>query len=139
MDQALKSRWVAALRSGEYKQATGVLKSAEGRGFCCIGVLCDVVAPEGWETHSHKEAPWNPDSSKEVVSFENPVAGSEQGVTLNADALARFGMSMACLDLLVEFNDSQGKNFSQIADWIDAHDLDEDGLYLEDEEDGLDP
>lgn len=31
---------VAALRSGEYRQTTGVLKSEVGH--CCLGVLCEV-------------------------------------------------------------------------------------------------
>lgn len=32
--------WVAALRSGEFKQAQGGLKSSEG--YCCLGVLCEL-------------------------------------------------------------------------------------------------
>lgn len=33
-------RWIKALRSGEYKQGTSLLKSKEG--FCCLGVLCEI-------------------------------------------------------------------------------------------------
>ena len=33
-------RWVEALRSGEYKQGTGRLRS--GDEYCCLGVACDV-------------------------------------------------------------------------------------------------
>lgn len=40
MDQAIKKKWVKALRSGEYRQGSGVLK--DGRKFCCLGVLCDI-------------------------------------------------------------------------------------------------
>lgn len=35
--------WVAALRSGEYKQGRSCLRSADGT-FCCLGVACDVYA-----------------------------------------------------------------------------------------------
>lgn len=51
IDPQVKQKWVDALRSGEYQQATGKLKSQEG--FCCLGVLCDLYAKEhedaGWE------------------------------------------------------------------------------------------
>jgi hypothetical protein len=35
--------WVAALRSGEYKQGKGQLKTPEGN-FCCLGVANEVMA-----------------------------------------------------------------------------------------------
>lgn len=37
----LKERWVAALRSGEYKQTAGALH--DQHGYCCLGVLCEVA------------------------------------------------------------------------------------------------
>jgi len=44
MNPKVKARWVAALRSGEYKQIEGSLK--KDGGFCCLGVLCDLYARE---------------------------------------------------------------------------------------------
>jgi len=41
MNQEIKKEWVEALRSGKYQQATGVL--CNGVGYCCLGVLCDIV------------------------------------------------------------------------------------------------
>lgn len=41
MDPALKAKWVSALRSGDYLQARGTL--FDGKGHCCLGVLCKVV------------------------------------------------------------------------------------------------
>lgn len=40
---------LAALRSGEYEQATGVLCNAETGGYCCLGVASEVAwkASEG--------------------------------------------------------------------------------------------
>lgn len=37
MDSKIKEQWVAALRSGKYKQGTGYL-NRDGK-FCCLGVL----------------------------------------------------------------------------------------------------
>ena len=48
--------WFAALRSGKYKQGTGMLCYADAGGhlhYCCIGVACEVYAKyhpkEKWE------------------------------------------------------------------------------------------
>lgn len=38
MDAGLKTKWVEALRSGDYKQTQGRLLH-EG-AYCCLGVLC---------------------------------------------------------------------------------------------------
>lgn len=45
MKKEVRAKWVAALRSGEYKQAIGYLKTESG--FCCLGVLCDLAEKEG--------------------------------------------------------------------------------------------
>jgi len=42
MTPDLKAKWVAALRSGEFKQGQGVLWDGIDR-FCCLGVLCKVA------------------------------------------------------------------------------------------------
>jgi len=43
----MKQEWITALRSGEYKQTTDTLR--DDKGFCCLGVLCDLVDPSGWD------------------------------------------------------------------------------------------
>lgn len=42
MDPEIKAKWIAALRSGEYKQGTGRLYDDLTGRFCCLGVLCEV-------------------------------------------------------------------------------------------------
>lgn len=44
--QELKDKWLTALRSGEYSQTSYSLR--DENGFCCLGVLCDIIDPEGW-------------------------------------------------------------------------------------------
>lgn len=44
------NKWVEALRSGDYTQVEGKLaKEREDgtKGFCCLGVLCEVAVKEG--------------------------------------------------------------------------------------------
>jgi hypothetical protein len=45
MDAAIKERWLAALRSGEYEQGRGMLEF-NGK-FCCLGVLCSLAVKDG--------------------------------------------------------------------------------------------
>lgn len=54
MDTAIKTKWLAALRSGEYKQARGSLEEVveDGSCFCCLGVLCDLAVKEGIVTRA---------------------------------------------------------------------------------------
>lgn len=41
LSEALKAKWIAALRSEKFKQARGKLK--DGQAYCCLGVLCKVA------------------------------------------------------------------------------------------------
>ena len=41
MDAQWKTKWVEALRSGNYEQGKDSLR--EGDQFCCLGVLTDLV------------------------------------------------------------------------------------------------
>lgn len=41
MDPKVKAMWTEALRSGEYEQARGYLRT--DNGYCCLGVLCEVA------------------------------------------------------------------------------------------------
>ena len=55
MNSTIKKKWVDALRSGEYEQATGTLK--DNNGFCCLGVLCDLYLKENnkeWVHHPNE-------------------------------------------------------------------------------------
>lgn len=49
MDKKIKAKWLEALFSGEFKQTRGRLKNERSGGMCCLGVLCNVVNPEGWD------------------------------------------------------------------------------------------
>jgi hypothetical protein len=56
MNPEVRARWCAALRSGEYKQSGGYLRSVAG--YCCLGVLCDLAVkakvippPADWAGH----------------------------------------------------------------------------------------
>jgi hypothetical protein len=46
MKRILIEKWIAALRSGKYKQARGIMKNADG--FCCLGVACELHSGFKW-------------------------------------------------------------------------------------------
>lgn len=51
MKPTIKRKWLAALRGKskkKYHQAHAVLHKYRG-GYCCLGVLCDVIDPKGWQ------------------------------------------------------------------------------------------
>ena len=45
MNKEIKTKWLKALRSGDYEQGRYRLKSKDNK-FCCLGVLCDIYAKE---------------------------------------------------------------------------------------------
>lgn len=94
MKPEIKERWLTALRSGEYRQGTGQLRSEkDGDLFhCCLGVLCDLFVKEkndpniGWKidevfdnitfTNGHDSEPATlPSSVKEwaEINEDNPL------------------------------------------------------------------
>jgi len=100
MNPEIKTKWVTALRSGEYKQTKGKLREYGRKRFCCLGVLADINGAK-WSTAGNswgvgKPAEWN----------EGEYYGHGTGLRLTS-ALK-----------LVEMNDS-GKSFLEIADYIE--------------------
>lgn len=79
-------KWVRALRSGKYKQGRGALRPVADQ-FCCLGVLCDVVAPNGWQ----------PSATRASINHHG-VGGVPSGVVQAAAGL------FTC-DFLVTLND----------------------------------
>jgi len=54
MNSEIKEKWLNALRSEEYQQTQGNLKTDDG--YCCLGVLCDIYSQE-------MNIPWERDYS----------------------------------------------------------------------------
>jgi hypothetical protein len=99
MNLEVKSAWVSALKSGHYSQTTACLK--DDAGYCCLGVLCDLHAKTNgqiWEGRFYLGRSGYP--PEEVMEW----AG--------LDSEQRFA--------LASLNDNQRKNFSQIAEYIEA-------------------
>lgn len=106
MNPAIAAQWSAALRSGEYKQIRGRLRT--DAGMCCLGVLCDV------HSSTHPGVGWSP-----------PGRGETEWVYMN-NTLITPRQVEEWADLkdwtkLGDLNDKQLYKFSMIADYIDRH------------------
>lgn len=103
MTNELFNKWVAALRSGEYKQTRLVLQ--DQNGFCCLGVLCDLLDPEAWGQPIEWDVEyflWKGQSRQVPPLWWNsfcPIVEQDQ---------------------LAKLNDS-GTSFREIADYLEEH------------------
>ena len=91
----MKAKWIAALRSGKYQQSWGALRGYDG--YCCLGVLCDVADPEGWDGDSHRKY----------------VSQPEQSI------LDSVGLTNCQVTRLIHLNDREDASFADIADYLE--------------------
>ena len=78
---SLFTKWVEALESGKYEQEIGFLKGP--KGYCCIGVLCDLVNPLGWAGSAVSSGPYF-NFNKEDSSFV-PISVAQLLPTLSSN------------------------------------------------------
>lgn len=120
MKSELKTKWVNALRSDEYKQGRSRLVQGKGdhQAFCCLGVLCEVA---GFD----RVKPVDANAAEMYVNYVNPYArqGEYDKLTtsLDDDALKGLGMTADQQETLVTMNDLQNRNFNEIADWVEEN------------------
>lgn len=113
MKKEVMELWVKALRSGEYKQAKGVLQNDRG-GYCCLGVLCDVAEKEGIKTYKTAG-----------VKLLGPTLGTQAAVMKWAGLYDDCGavkreVGESYRPALSGLNDS-GDDFPKIADFIEKN------------------
>jgi hypothetical protein len=113
MNSEVKNKWTTALRSGEYTQDSGKLRSRGG--YCCLGVLCELAALEGVIPAAHVE------EEDEMYWYD----GERQFLPYSvvdwaglADADPRVRVDDVINNTLSELNDD-GRTFDEIAGFIE--------------------
>ena len=120
--EAIYHAWIAALRSGQYKQGQYYLESC-GK-FCCLGVLCHMlhqrpelgiemdrlVTPNGRAVYSTPTSPGYGKSDK--VPYPNE---GELGLLHTMPLIAHHTVE----DVLMDLNDVDGASFAEIAQFIE--------------------
>lgn len=111
MKKKVMQEWVAALRSGEFKQGKYVLES--NGNFCCLGVLCALASVKGYciPVDSFIDSATLYDYSRGVLP---PSVMKYSGIKSNGGQIESLGSELTAM------NDN-GKSFNEIADIIEKH------------------
>lgn len=118
MDEELKEKWIAALRSGKYEQGKEKLH-CDGK-FCCLGVLADIVKPEQYDGHHFS-----------YIEEETGEEGLPKDEEFPDWFLRKIKMHPSEQRILMSLNDGYNWNdcnperrshtFAEIADYIEAN------------------
>jgi hypothetical protein len=113
MNPEIKAKWVAALRSGDYTQGIGALRSKKNE-FCCLGVLCNIHAKDtGVRYESKVVRGCIPYLNMDTALPDDVIIWS--GLERNYGSLVTIDKSLNTL----AFHNDSGKTFEQIADAIE--------------------
>ena len=134
-------QWLAALRSGEYRQTKGKLK-ARNHSFCCLGVACEVAGIPS--IYYGQEYYYGPEGALKAVKDDEdgegsdwlrvnstslpPVAQEWLGTATEAPRLAKpvtftWHGEEVKESSLIELNDTYGWSFEQIAEAVEKNGL----------------
>lgn len=129
MKADLKAKWIAALRSGEYQQGHGVLRS--GDHYCCLGVLCEVALKAGVLLNVNREA--TSGNNIPVVKYDEAIdflprqVKEWAGLDREAPEVAINGVQHTLAELndgdhsVMDGEDTVKFGFIEIADLIEAN------------------
>ena len=131
-------RWIAALRSGDYKQGENALRMPDSDDknascFCCLGVACDLIEKDGggsWIAEPQYQG------SMIISGYEFHLRGSprynDRSDTLHRSVAKKLklnrkykeriwgGESESFQDALIDMNDGHF-SFKEIADFIEEN------------------
>lgn len=135
MDKTIKARWLEALRSGEFEQSGGGLRSPHkrfdtvdfteiGASYCCLGVLCELAVQDGVVKRSDDGSAytfpspneWGEERTQHEAAVLPPPVQAWAGIDNEPGSLRTMINEFASL---IELNDDAGYTFAQIADVIE--------------------
>ena len=109
MNQEYKTKWLEALRSGEYKQGMAYL--CRDNKFCCLGVLYDIATKNEPEKYQ-----WNGN-----VPNIDPMGGVCLPPTFAEEINIGLGGYIKELDRSLWYMNDHGDTFMEIADIIEKY------------------
>lgn len=100
MTYELAKEWAEALRSGKYNQGKQCLRL--GEKYCCLGVLADVMDPDGWDSGEKPDMPRRHRSMDDI------------------DYISRDIIPIRDQDVFSRMNDNLNMSFKQIAEEVEV-------------------
>lgn len=111
MDADTKQKWLAALRSGNYRRAKGQLKTVSGK-YCCLGVLCEVM---NWEYDGEEGEP----ERHYMLAAGLTESAMSACVRLNDGTLNEASDTARRVGKVKNYREGKGSSFKTIADFIE--------------------
>lgn len=117
MKKEWADKWIIALRSGEYQQGKGRLRTLKG-GFCVLGVLCHIAGEVPTPGHEHSELGtvylYGPEAESAVLPERVMM---KTGMHSNRGYMSDKSMGVLSLSAM---NDG-GQSFGTMASFIEAN------------------
>ncbi len=142
MKKELRDKWVAALRSGNYKQGRQKLHVRLGNDheYCCLGVLCDVAGVQMGEAPAFGElVEYYVVNDLDITETSTLLWDTREKVGLRNESIHEIlwrlndgandtEKSNIVVKVAIDkyLKDNKPKTFNEIADWIEIHVLTED-------------
>ena len=120
--EAIYAKWLAALRSGEYRQTSGMLRNE--RGYCCLGLVNEVGFGATWCFNEVFMAYMD---ERGIVNTLSQQKAKRLGLYQHITAEERLdaGYTSECdvlrFHLLAWLNDTAGWSFEEIAVFMERH------------------
>jgi len=106
MNEVLKQKWIAALRSGEFKQSRYKLFNLHDKGYCCLGVLAVQQGATLDNGGCLRSSNWHDMKRAGSEYLRDEYAGG-------LDYLTQHHLSI--------MNDGNRCNFNEIANWVEVN------------------
>lgn len=122
-----EQKLIDALRSGKYAQTSGVLR--DSRGYCCLGVVCDVYNPNRWNLPLDGQMKYGYRSGEDETAYNDyydlPDIVRQSLEWSHESGRLLFTDKSGVRETLAQYNDYHtgspaGFNFNMIADIIQA-------------------
>ena len=125
MKKEIAEMWVKVLRSGEYRQGYGNLKTCDANGVyrhCCLGVLCEMAKADGVMLDEDEFVVGLDDVDAHIHAFMECTQGIPEDVMNWAGMKTDFGLAVGMVpNVALSFMNDSERHFEDIADFIDRN------------------
>lgn len=111
LPKGFKTKWIKALRSGEYKQGNFILHHADQ--YCCLGVACSIYGYNGIQMGEHQYI------EDIFIGIPEIITGNISNMVVSMLTSMNDGHDATIKDQQFTFN--KKRSFKQIANFIEKY------------------